>query len=384
VKAIDTQFFTWDLRRSPLQFSDDSGQTWIQALPLGEWQHPLHGLINITPQRVANFVKNFYDKVRGQDLDIDYAHKEFGDQAAGWIIDVADRGATGLWLLVEWTPKALQSLKDKEYRYFSPEFADKWMHPGSKKTFKDVLFGGAITNRPFLKGITPINLSEFGHEQQQEEKDMDPVLKKLADLLGLKLADDVSDEDATSAVAEAITKLQEPKKDEPATVEEAKKLAESNPAVATLLAENARMKEEQERDRKDIRELMARNRLSEVKLMLDGLDEPGKFALSPVAKKKLSEVLVKLTEKDATDLVQAFQDTLKNGIVQLGERGVRNRGTSESGDQVVRFHETITQLQTEKKLSYADAVKQVIADQPDLWDAYQDDQLDPTKGKVRP
>jgi hypothetical protein len=296
---------------------------------------------------------------------------------------MADKGQDGLWFLIEWTPRAHQSLQDKEYRYFSPEFADSWKHPKSGTTFKDVIFGGAITNRPFLKDILPINLSEFGHEQQQGEKEMDPTLKRLSELLGLKLADDADDDTATAAIAEAITKLQEPKTDDNATVDEAKKLAESNPAVALLLAENQRMKDEQESDRKDIRELMARNRLSEVKLMLDGLDEPGKFALSPVAKKSLSDVLVKLSEKDATAIVEAFQKTLKDGIVQLGEKGSARRQTSETGDAVQRFHDTVTKFMSDDKLSYADACERVIATEPDLWDAYNDDQLDVTKGKAR-
>ena len=384
MKTVDTHFFT--IGPFPVQFSDEDGRTWLQGLTLGSYLHPLHGKITITPQRVKNFVKNFYDKVRETDLDIDYDHKDFGNgAAAGWIVDVEDRGTDGLWLNVEWTPKALQALHEREYRYFSPEFADSWKHPKSGIVFKDVLFGGAITNRPFLKDILPINLSEFGHEQQ-EEKDMDPVLKKLADLLGLKLADDVSDEDAESAVAEAITKLKEPKKpDEPAGVDEdeAKKLAESNPVVAKLLADNQKMRETQDQDRSAIRELVARNRLSEVKLMLDGLDKPGRYALSPVAKTKLSEVLVKLSEKDATDLVAAFETTLKEGIVALGEKGKGTHQTNESGDTVTRFHETVTKLQTEHKLSYADAVERLIEEDRDLWDAYNDDQLDSSKGRTR-
>lgn len=382
MKVTDTHFFTVDLRRTPLQFSDEDGRTWIQGLPLGQYQHPVHGPINITASRVANFVKNFYDKVRGTDLDIDYEHKEFGSAAAGWVVEMEDRQTDGLWLQVEWTPKALQSLRDREYRYFSPEFADSWKHPKSGTTFKDVIFGGAITNRPFLKDILPINLSEFGHETQQEEKDMDPALKRLSELLGLKLADDADDDTATAAIAEAITKLQEPKKDDPVVDDEAKKLAESNPAVARLLADNQRMRDEQDRDRQDIRELMARNRLSEVKLMLDGLDKPGQYALSPVAKKKLSDVLVKLSERDSTAIVEAFQETLKDGIVLLGEKGGSSRRTSETGDAVQRFHDTVTKFMADDKLSYADACERVIASEPDLWDAYNDDQLDPTKGKA--
>jgi hypothetical protein len=383
VKTVDSFFFVIDLKQKPLQFSDENGLTWIQGLPLGTYDHPLHGRITITPARIANFVRNFHDKVREIDLDIDYEHKEFGSQAAGWVVEMEDRGTDGLWLQVEWTPKALQALRDKEYRYFSPEFADVWKHPKSGQKFKDVVFGGAITNRPFLKDIMPINLSEFGHEQQQGDKTMDELLRQLSELLGLKLADDADDATATAAVTEAITKLKEPKTPEPADDEAARKLAESNPAVAKLLAENQRMRDEQERDRKDIRELMQRNRLSEVTMLVNGLDKPDQYALSPVAKKQLSDVLVTLPDKQATDIITALTETLEKGIVKLGETGRTTRGAGETGDVVKRFHDTVAKLQEDHKLSYADACERLISEDRELFDAYNNDQLDTSKGRGR-
>jgi hypothetical protein len=139
---------------------DDAEGTWIQALPLGTYEHPEYGTIEITPEKVAQFAQNVSDKVRGQDLDIDYDHKQRDGVAAGWVT-AADARTDGLYLNVKWTDKARQHLTAKEYRYFSPEFTDEWTHPATKATHKNVLFGGALTNRPFLKGILPINLSEM-------------------------------------------------------------------------------------------------------------------------------------------------------------------------------------------------------------------------------
>jgi hypothetical protein len=67
------------------QFDDESGAAWIQALPLGTYDHPLYGTIDVTPGRVARFASNVNNKVRGQDLDIDYDHKEHSGRAAGWV-----------------------------------------------------------------------------------------------------------------------------------------------------------------------------------------------------------------------------------------------------------------------------------------------------------
>jgi hypothetical protein len=140
-------------------FADSDG-TWLQALPLGTYDHPEYGDIRITPDRVQRFAMNVQQRVRGQDLDIDYDHKADTKIAAGWVSDAQAR-PDGLWVKVIWTPAAMQKLQDKEYRYFSPEFVDEWQHPKTGALYKDVLFGGALTNRPFLKDILPINLSEM-------------------------------------------------------------------------------------------------------------------------------------------------------------------------------------------------------------------------------
>lgn len=159
----DDAQFGYIVEANTITFKDESNTTWLQALPLGEYDHPRFGKIDITPERVKQFSKNVNMNVRGTELDIDYEHKTSveGGKAAGWVKSAEDRGTDGLWISVEWTPNARKALEDGEYRYFSPEFKDEWCHPKTKKCYSDVLFGGALTNRPFLKDIMPINLSDF-------------------------------------------------------------------------------------------------------------------------------------------------------------------------------------------------------------------------------
>ena len=92
----------------------DSGSTWIQALPLGTYLHPVYGEIKITPDRVQKFAANVTAKVIDKQPDIDYDHKKRTDHAAGWV-EAAEARPDGLWIQVDWTPKARQMLKDKEY-----------------------------------------------------------------------------------------------------------------------------------------------------------------------------------------------------------------------------------------------------------------------------
>lgn len=148
----------------PLTFAVDLQEyddipDWIHAAPIGTYQHPVYGEIKLDNDKVIRMARNINTGVRGQDLDIDYEHKKRDGKAAGWVKKAQAR-ENGLWLQVDWTDPAKQAIQNKEYRYFSPELADAWQHPQSGETYKDVVLGGALTNRPFLKGILPINLSE--------------------------------------------------------------------------------------------------------------------------------------------------------------------------------------------------------------------------------
>ena len=193
-----------------LQFEDAGNgnfSKWIQAMPLGKYMHPMHGVIDITPERVARFADNVNKGVRGQALDIDYDHKQHNGKAAGWV-QKAEARPDGLWILVEWVKEAWDDIKSGAYRYFSPEFVDEWVHPASQSKFNDVLFGGGITNRPFLKGILPINLSEILAESESETNESNLMFtdeQRAALLAKLGLADDADDQTILMALITAAT-----------------------------------------------------------------------------------------------------------------------------------------------------------------------------------
>jgi hypothetical protein len=68
-----------------------------------------------------------------------------------------------LWAWAEFTPAALAMIKSKEYRYFSPEI--HWDEADEHgKTIGTRLAAGAITNRPFLKDLPPIELSDADYQ----------------------------------------------------------------------------------------------------------------------------------------------------------------------------------------------------------------------------
>lgn len=139
----------------------DDGLTWLHTMPIGEKTHPVYGKLNFSKSRLQRFADNIKKNVRKIALDVDYNHKQDpskGAKAAGWIKDAEVR-EDGLWVGVQFNDTAKQEIKAGEWKYFSPEFVDEWTDADGN-TFKDVLLGAALTNRPFLKDLMPIAASE--------------------------------------------------------------------------------------------------------------------------------------------------------------------------------------------------------------------------------
>lgn len=132
----------------------------IQILRVGRFNHPQYGAFEITPKVLTEMQANFDLKTRGVDLAVDYFH-DADKEAAGWINSLElKEGGTELWANVSWTPTALKKLAERELRYFSPDFSFKWVDPETGTAFDNVLFGGGLTNRPFVKEMQAIVANE--------------------------------------------------------------------------------------------------------------------------------------------------------------------------------------------------------------------------------
>lgn len=364
-----------------IKFDEGSTATWIQAMPLGSYEHPVHGTIEITPERVQQFAQNVKTNVRGQQLDIDYDHKDKSGEAAGWVQD-AEARSDGLWLLVDWTKQAAQKIKDKAYRYFSPEFVDEWTHPKNGQTYKDVLFGGGITNRPFLKDILPINMSEVFAEASDQntegETGMDEKLRQaLAKRFGLP--EDAPEADVLAKVNEEPAtspeqKKEEHKEEEPQPVAASenaalKKLAEDNPAIKQL------METVQAQD-VALRGLTKSLREKEVDASVTKLSEKAKekgFALPPTTKEELKKALTEAPVQLGETVYSAFEKML-DGVVELKERGSSGTGERQEKTAVQKFNELVeAEMKANDKLSYSDATVQAASKDPQLFAEYREE-----------
>jgi len=133
----------------------------IQVLQVGFWKHPIYGKIKITANDIGEFIKNFNSNIR-KDLPITEGHSVGGEElpAVGWFKELLDKGREGLWAVIEWTKLGEKLLEEKAYKYFSPEYYTTYEDPETRKTYNDVLVGGALTNRPYFKGLQAVVLSE--------------------------------------------------------------------------------------------------------------------------------------------------------------------------------------------------------------------------------
>ena len=127
-------------------------------MSVGEWEHPHLGIVKISTADLHRFVENFRNNVRGVNLFVDLSHKA-EEGAVGEFKELQVRG-NQLWANVVWTEEGERLIKSGKYNYFSPEFVFSWKDPATGQLYKDVLFGGALTNRPFLKHMERIALSE--------------------------------------------------------------------------------------------------------------------------------------------------------------------------------------------------------------------------------
>ncbi len=167
----------------------------VQVLRVGSFKHPQYGAFEITSQILAEMKVNYEKRVRGIDISFDYYH-ESGEDASAWVTELQLReNNSELWAVVEWTPKAQQKLSERELRYFSPDFGFQWTDPETGNVFNNVLFGGGLTNRPFVKEMQAIVADETqierGHMKTELEKAQEAL--KLAEAKILKLSEDNAD-----------------------------------------------------------------------------------------------------------------------------------------------------------------------------------------------
>lgn len=335
----------------------------IQIARTGTWEHPQYGRLEITEQTLQDFVDNFYRHVRGIDIAVDQAHRP-EDGAAGWIKALHKRG-NELWATVEWTPLGVRLIRDGIYRYFSPEFAVTYTDPETGQKYRNVLLGGGLTNRPFIKGMAPVMLSEDMTEAflRVEPEAFKPVLpdkdksnpEKEVETMKVKLSE---------AVQKALGLPQEVTSEELNAALEKKlagevKLSED---VKRVMAENQALSEANRQLSERVASLEQNLKKVEWEKYRDAKIREGK--LTPALAEKFEALYFSEPER-AKEIIEAMPP-----VIELGERGTSKAEERSEDTPDVVFLSEVQKYQREKGITFSEAMLAVSREKPDLARQY--------------
>ncbi len=324
----------------------------IPLAKLGRW---FKGKLKFSISRsdITAIVANF--RKRQADVVIDYDHStEYAAgtgqpvPASGWLkeIDPEPDELGILWGLADFTAKAREMLRAKEYKYISPviNWGARDKHTGEQQgaTITSV----ALTNVPVLEEMPAIALSEAGWvaETVTERKERTMAVKKLilADRTACTARAVLEDGTETVLSVEGLTP--EPKV---VRLSEVKRAADGRFDFAALSESEHAIHPEV-------------FRALQVQQELDAAVKDGK--ITPAQRPAM--------EKLALSDLPSFRDFVKAQKPQVDLSEVGIAGGGEGGDLKkidARIKELIdAKLKADPKLSRGQAMKMVLSDRPDL------------------
>jgi phage I-like protein len=349
----------------------------VEIMRVGQWKHPQYGDFAITENDIDMFIKHFDENVRGIEIAIDLEHGEtvHAGAAAGWVKHLT-RDGNRLLAEIGWTDLGKQQVETKQYRYFSPEFTFNYKDSESNKSYNNVLMGGSLTNRPFIKNMAPVLLSEDVYKETQsntavpstntENKEEHTMKFNENVIRALKLAEDAKPEviaEAMTAFVEASVKLSE---DKVALEGEIKKLNEAKTGLENTIHTLKASTTEANQDKIKLSERLA---LIETKLNETEWDA--------ISTKYLSEgkMTPAMTEKFKAsyfankETTLALMETLQP-VVAMGEHGSSKGESEASKTGTMKFNEAVSNIVSTDKVSYGDALVLAETRFPDLARAY--------------
>ncbi len=312
--------------------------TEIKIMPMGLVQSE-NGSFKVTDESFELIEQNF--RKRSIDLVVDYEHQTLQDiqaPAAGWIKSLK-KGEDAILAEVEWTYKASQYLKNKEYKYLSPVIQVR-----KQDGVVIDLHSVALTNTPAINGMYPLVLKNINEEENTME-----FLKEIAEKLGVKISEEMPDEEIAKAIFDAI----------PApTTEPAEGEVVANKTILDLLELKSDAKVEDVTSK--IMSLKADNAEDGWKTKYEELEnrmnkkEADELVLKALKEGKISKAQKEWAEEYALKDKKSFEKFLEKApqVVPMGEIQVAN-----SGKKVDLDDETTLEICKSMGVSKADIEK---------------------------
>ena len=139
----------------------------IPVFPVGSFNehHSIPEGFVIDSSTIDGFIETFNQGYPSSELPVYAGHGDgYTDRpAVGWVKQLINKGDKGLWAVVEWTYEGLSLIRDKAYKYISPEWLFEYTDPRDGKKWKNVLFAPALVNEPYfnMPTITASNKSKL-------------------------------------------------------------------------------------------------------------------------------------------------------------------------------------------------------------------------------
>lgn len=406
----------------PFEFASKAEKTsvipdMVHLVPIGQWEHDLYGPIMITASDIGEFIQNFNANVR-KGVYITAGHEGYEElPAQGWIT-MLESHDDGLWGKVEWNELGKETLKDKQFKFISPEFYRDYEDPQTHQIYRNVLIGAALTKSPYFKELNAVVFSDKAIKNQFNENNNNDM--NLADLLAKDIATLTDDEKAfIKANAEQLTEEQKvshatiiaeaaPAEEAPATETPAEETpaevvpATETPATETPAADPAPEAEtpaETPAEETPATETPAEgSQVNASEKVLVSASEHNKFkeAFAELNKMKLDSAVKELVFSEgnqagrflpkSSDNLRAFMEKLNDGqisafkalINEMPKAGTHlfseigtGADTSVAGTAKAAMDSKIAELRAENpKMTYGDALKKVATQFPDLAKAH--------------
>lgn len=354
--------------------ADASGNppTSIHLMTTGHWHAPWHGNFEMTPddldQMVANFNAGEATVEGSHKLPINYGH-DISGKAAGWVTRIYTQNeGTELWGDVEWTPEGERMLQDGEFKYISPEWNPRsfpYQDPEDEERWIDNVFTGAgLTNIPLFKKLKPIMASRVpgssvkANQPKGGDMDLEKVrVKKPEELTDDEKAfleehkADLSDEERTAFGLEV----------EPEPTPEPQPSQQASAVNGGLTASQIKQLQADAAAGRAAQQELLKSRLT---ASVDSAIARG--AIKSDQKQEAVDVLMASSETGREKLLSFIKNLPENKLLasEIGDGGTDARSAQ---DELADRAANVVK-ESDGKVSYADAIKGVMASDSALRD----------------
>lgn len=358
----------------------------------GSLFHPMWGEEHFTRDRLERFKRNFDENVRKTEIFLDEDHEPNHRKRGTFeelFFKTSDEGRLQLWAKIHLAPKGKELVKDDEYNYFSPEWLDTWIDP-EEEEYKDVLIGGALTNRPFQNHLPKalVYSESFISNQHNMSEDKklpeDEVVEETKETNSTNDTEEVKEESTQEETKE--TNLDEkkegedsPKEDSTEEVEneeseenseEPEESKEFSEKMLSELPKTARKYiENLKNENKSYKEKEESRKLSEFvdSFMFSEQNKAGKFLQK--SKDKVESFCAGLTESQRKEFSEVLAEVKGFSLGKVGGN-LSSKEYSSASEEVSRLEE---KYMSEKGLKRREASALIRRENPELIKEYEEE-----------